>query len=107
MQRVQGQIVAGIEFLPVVDVNFRPIILGCRLRANVAAYTGRLEFRVVEVTVETGCLPHCVLRGDGWCIPFFYDHERRVMVGANVSQTFPVFCEVVSPPPSYFTPDYN
>lgn len=102
MNRVQGQLVAGVSYLPVVDVNYRPILIGSRLRANVAVYTGRLEFREVELTVERGYLPYCVLRGSGWCVPFFYDHERRVMVGANVSRTFPVFCEVLSPATSPF-----
>lgn len=95
VMRVQGQIVAGIEYLPVVDVNYRPILLGSRLRATVATYTGRLEFREVEVEVTDGYLPYCVIRGSGWCIPFFYDHERRVMVGANISATFPVWCELL------------
>ncbi len=103
MNRVQGQIVAGIEYLPVVDVNYRPILMGSRLRATVATYTGRLEFQEVEVTVETGWLPYCVLRFDGFCIPFFYDHERRVMVGSNVSRTFPVWCELLPAT----TPFYN
>jgi hypothetical protein len=101
--RVQGQIVAGIEFLPVVDVNYRPILMGSRLRATVAVYTGRLEFREVTITVDTGHLPHCVLRGSGWCIPFFYDHERRVMVGANVSTTFPVWCELLPATTPFYT----
>ena len=103
MDRVQGQVVAGKNYIPVVDVNYRPILIGSTLRANVAIYTGRLEFREVELTVEIGYLPYCVLRGDGWCIPFFYNHDRRVMVGANVSETFPVYCEVI---PATF-PFYN
>ena len=103
MNRVQGQIVAGIEYLPVVDVCYRPILIGSRLRATVATYTGRLEFIEVVVTVEGGYLPHCVIRGEKWCIPFFYDHERRVMVGANVSPTFPVWCEVLPTTIPFYT----
>lgn len=100
---MQGQIVAGIEHLPVVDVCYRPILLGSRLRATVATYNGRLDFIEVEVTVDQGYLPYCVLRGSGWCIPFFYDHERRVMVGANVSQTFPVWCELLPATSQFYT----
>ena len=103
MDRLQGQLIAGIEFLPVVDVNYRPILRGSILRATVATHNGHLEFKVVEVAVDTGYLPHCVLRGDGWCIPFFYDAERRLMVGANLSQTFPVWCEVIPATNQFYT----
>ena len=103
MNRVQGQIVAGIEFLPVVDVNYRPILLGSRLRATVATYTGHLEFIVVELEVIEGYLPHCVIGGSGWCVPFYYDHERRVMVGANISATFPVWCELLPATSPFYT----
>jgi hypothetical protein len=96
MQRIQGQITAGVSHIPVVDVNFTPIIIGCLLRATVAISARRLTFREVEVRVDLSYLPECVLRGDGWCIPFYYDHTRGVMVGANVSSTFPVWCEVIS-----------
>lgn len=106
MNRVHGQIVAGIEFLPVVDVNYQPILIGSHLRATVAIYTGRLEFRQVRIEVEVGHLPYCVIRGSGWCIPFLYDHERRVMVGAHVSRTFPVWCELL-PASTHFTSEYN
>lgn len=95
MERVQGQLVAGIRHLPVVDVSFRPIILGCRLKACVARYNGVLTFRDVELTVTDGYLPYCVIIGDGWCIPFYYNHEHQVMVGGLISRTFPVYCEVL------------
>jgi hypothetical protein len=95
MGNVRGQIVAGIECLPVVDVCFRPITLGCRLRATVARYNGVLTFHDIEITVIDGYLRHCAMRGDDWCIPFYYDHARRVMVGGYASRTFPVYCEVL------------
>ena len=95
IMRVQGQVVAGKEFLPVVDVNYTPILIGSRLKATVATYNGVLHFKQVIIVVEDGYLRHCSIKGDGWCIPFFYDHERQVMVGANISRTFPVWCEVL------------
>ena len=106
MDRVQGQIVAGIGFLPVVDVNYRPICRGSILRATVATHKGHLEFWEVVVVVETGYLPHCAIQGDGWCIPFFYDHERQLMVGSHISPTFPVWCEVL-PASTHFTREHN
>jgi hypothetical protein len=102
MNRVRGQLLAGIGYFPVVDVNHKPIILGCTLEATVATYKGSLSFHRVTVVVTSGYLPQCVIRGEGWCIPFYYNHELRLMVGANVSETFPVWCEVL-PPPSHFT----
>lgn len=106
MNRVPGQLVAGIDFLPVVDVCFRPILLGSVLRASVCVYTGHPTFIDVELTVTVGYLPYCVIRGEGWAIPFYYHSERRVMVGGMVSRTFPVWCEVL-PPPSNFTTRCN
>lgn len=95
MKRVQGQLLAGVDYVPVVDLYFRPVTIGCTLRASVATYKGHLAFQTVEVTVRGDYLPYCVIRGDGWCIPFYYDSVRRVMVGTNVSSTFPVWCEVL------------
>lgn len=103
MERVQGQIVAGINYLPVVDVCFRPIILGCRLRACVAHYNGITVFQEVELTVTDGYLRYCGIQGDGWCIPFYYDHERQVMVGGRSSRTFPVYCEVLPATTLFYT----
>lgn len=102
MNRVRGQVLAGIEYLPVVDVNFRPILLGSLLKASVCVYKGHPTFIDVELTVTDGYLPHCVLRGDGWAIPFYYNSEYRVMVGGIISRSFPVWCEVL-PPPAHFT----
>lgn len=95
MERVQNQVVAGIEYLPVVDANYRPILIGSRLRATVATYTGRLAFQTVELKVTSGYLPQCVIRGNGWCLPFFYDHKLQVMIGMYLSTTFPVWCELL------------
>jgi hypothetical protein len=89
-----NQVIAGVNCVPVVDINLVPITVGCTLKASVPAYTGRWVFRDIVVVVEQSWLPYCVLRGEDWAIPFYYDAERRVMIGGRCSMTWPVWCEV-------------
>lgn len=97
MNRIKNQVVAGIDYIPVVDANYQPITIGCTLKATVAVSKPVLHFEAVTIEVERAWLPECVLRGEGWCIPFYYDPERRLMVGKSNRPEFPVLCLVESP----------
>lgn len=79
MMRVQGQLIAGFDRLPVVDANLQPITYGCTILATVRlCKNGVTETKRLTLVVDETFLPFCALRYDDFCVSFHCHPELRV-----------------------------